>query len=81
MSKVYQLLEKYYDEHGYTDIMDIVWEMYQDDVITEEQYEEARLDEDLYYELQSLVYERQSEIELEWERENADLERWYRNNV
>lgn len=81
MSKVYQLLEQYYDDHGYTDLHHLVWEMYQDGEINEDEYEVMKQDEDAHYDLQALVSIRKSEIELEWERESQDLENWYRNNV
>lgn len=81
MSKVYQLLEQYYDEYGYTDIRDIVLEMYSDGVITGEQYEDAKRDDDLYYDFMSLVEERKPQCTVDYEDEVRDLERWYRNNV
>jgi hypothetical protein len=81
MSKVYQLLEEYYDTTGYTELSHIVWEMYQDGEIDEDEYEIMKDDEDAHYDLQSLVYDRRSAIELEWEQESRDLERWYQRSV
>jgi len=81
MSKVYKLLEEYYDTTGYTELSHIVWEMYQDGEIDEDEYEIMKDDEDAHYDLQSLVYDRRSAIELEWEQESSDLESWYRKSV
>ena len=81
MSKVYKLLEKYYDTTGYTELSHIVWEMYQDGEIDEDEYEIMKDDEDANYDLQSLVYDRRSAIELEWEQESRDLASWYQRSV
>lgn len=81
MSKVYQLLEEYYDTTGYTELSHIVWEMYQDGEIDEDEYEIMKDDEDAQYDLQALTYDRRSAIELEWEQESRDLASWYQRSV